>query len=240
MVIGKKPNWLCNLGLHKWRDYGEKVVVTWKEPGRLGYMHAGRLGFTTHGREVLTHRECLRCGIKVKRKLVHNSDGTLSCIGWDPLLDSEYEKLPKPQITLLTSLTQRIFIDLPKYFIHGLIYAILGPLIFVGWIGLPFVSPNIGSALVYIIGLGFFFLFVGVLNYFLTSFLWFSVKLSLLKVFFHGLALSIVLFFVNVIFNLIPNLIFPNLLTSVITFILGAIFGGMVGKAIAGFRKKEE
>jgi len=232
MVIGQKPNWLCNLGLHKWRNYGESVVITWKEPGSLG--------FTTYGREVFTQRECLRCGIKVKRKLVHNSDGTLSCIGWDPLLDPEYEKLPEPQITLLTSLTQRIFIDLPKYFIHGLIYAILGPLIFVGWIGLPFVSPNIGSALVYIIGLGFFFLFVGVLNYFLTSFLWFSVKLSLLKVFFHGLALSIVLFFVNVIFNLIPNLIFPNLLTSVITFILGAIFGGMVGKAIAGFRKKEE
>jgi hypothetical protein len=40
---------------------------------------------------VFTKKKCLRCGIKMKRRFVGNPNGTSSCIGWEPLLDSEYE-----------------------------------------------------------------------------------------------------------------------------------------------------
>jgi hypothetical protein len=87
--------------LHKWRYYGEKVVVTWKEPEYVkgGYGESGdwlpmrtrELPKPIHcQKEVFTKRKCLRCGIGVKRKLVRNSDGTLSSFGWEPI--SKYEE----------------------------------------------------------------------------------------------------------------------------------------------------
>ena len=84
MVKRQNPNWLCKLGLHKWRNYGESVVITWKEP------EIGRM--SNHSKKVFTKRKCLRCGIGMKRRLVNNPDGTSSCIGWEPLSESEYEK----------------------------------------------------------------------------------------------------------------------------------------------------
>jgi len=87
MVKKQNPNWLCKLGLHKWRNYGDSVVITWKEPGAIV-----PTSYTTQSKEVLTKRKCLRCGVRMKRRLVHNLDGTLSCIGWDILSEGEYEK----------------------------------------------------------------------------------------------------------------------------------------------------
>jgi hypothetical protein len=37
-----------------------------------------------HSKLVYEGRECKRCGMKLRRKLVTNSDGTLSSIGWEP------------------------------------------------------------------------------------------------------------------------------------------------------------
>jgi len=92
MVIGKKLNWLCRLGLHKWRNYGESVVVTWKEHIHDSRHRITRTGIRsrsrTESKQVFTNRECLRCGIRMKRRLVRNSDGTLSSFGWEPI--SEY------------------------------------------------------------------------------------------------------------------------------------------------------
>ena len=59
---------LCRLGLHKWRYYGEKVLIVWKE---LGFI----LGTRKEMRKmVYCKRECLRCGIKEKRKFSENID----------------------------------------------------------------------------------------------------------------------------------------------------------------------
>jgi len=87
MIKRQNPNWLCKLRLHKWRKYGDSVVITWKEPGVIFPK-----SFTTQSREVFTKRKCLRCGVRIKRRLVNNPDGTLSCIGWETLSESEYEK----------------------------------------------------------------------------------------------------------------------------------------------------
>ena len=87
MTKVQNPNWLCKLRLHKWRNYGESVVITWKEPGVIFPK-----SYTTQSREVLTRRKCLRCGVRIKRRLVNNPDGTLSCVGWESLSDFEYEE----------------------------------------------------------------------------------------------------------------------------------------------------
>lgn len=94
MVKRRASNWLCKLGLHKWRNYGESVMVTWREPTskrvRPSTTTDPNSRFRTQSREVLTKRKCLRCGIGMKRRLVKNADGTLSCVGWDQLSESEY------------------------------------------------------------------------------------------------------------------------------------------------------
>jgi len=87
MVRGQNPNWLCKLRLHKWRNYGESVVISWKEPGIIV-----PTSYRTETKQVFTKRKCLRCGLRVKRRLVNNPDGTLACIGWENLSESEYEK----------------------------------------------------------------------------------------------------------------------------------------------------
>ena len=68
---------LCRLGVHKWKNYGEIVKISWKEPG---FVPA-----TTEKIEKLVHSErmCLRCGIKEKRIYAENRDGSQAAIGWD-------------------------------------------------------------------------------------------------------------------------------------------------------------
>ncbi len=95
MVTSGAPNWLCKLGLHKWEDFGESVVVTRREPMSHVWIarHAptwahrkwrrwGGIPKKFLGKKVRTKRKCLRCGINMKRILVKNPDGTLSSVGW--------------------------------------------------------------------------------------------------------------------------------------------------------------
>jgi hypothetical protein len=84
---------LCRLGFHKWQDYGKKVEVFWQEPTfwKAGVKHswgttAGsqQCNIQTHSKMVYEGRECKRCGMRLRRKFVTNSDGTLACVGWEP------------------------------------------------------------------------------------------------------------------------------------------------------------
>jgi hypothetical protein len=68
---------LCRLGMHKWQNYGKEVQIFWQEPGLI-------YGLTTKSKVVLERRKCLRCGIKLRRKLTENRDGTLASVGWLP------------------------------------------------------------------------------------------------------------------------------------------------------------
>lgn len=71
------PPLLCRLGLHKWKNHGEKVLIVWKEPG---FIPGTKVEKRKH---VLSERECLRCGIKEKRKFSENLDGTQAAAGWE-------------------------------------------------------------------------------------------------------------------------------------------------------------
>jgi hypothetical protein len=71
---------LCGLGFRKWQNYGNKIEVFWEEPPRgIGLRARERRSETVYERCA-----CKRCGVKLRRKLVTNSDGTLSCVGWEP------------------------------------------------------------------------------------------------------------------------------------------------------------
>ncbi len=90
---------LCRLGFHKWQNYGNQVVVSCKEPvvtgGAMTFPYAKQPPRTdglpvrkeaqeVHSKVMYEGQQCKRCGIKLMRKFVKNSDGTLSCVGWEP------------------------------------------------------------------------------------------------------------------------------------------------------------
>ena len=102
---------LCRLGFHKWQDYGNKIIVSRKEPNEFrgrtyvanerGSYSMGSVpsppppppsgelqgAFVAYSERVYEKTKCTRCGMMLKRKLQKNSDGTLSSIGWE--LDTE-------------------------------------------------------------------------------------------------------------------------------------------------------
>jgi hypothetical protein len=75
---------LCRLGFHKWRDYGNEIEIFWREPTYSKTWAPLSERYGAHHKVVYEKRECKRCGIKLRRKLVTNSDGTLSSVGWEP------------------------------------------------------------------------------------------------------------------------------------------------------------
>jgi hypothetical protein len=67
---------LCRLGLHRWKHYGERKLIIWKEPGLF------QITMAEKRKRVFSKRECSWCGIKEERKLIDNLDGTFSAVGW--------------------------------------------------------------------------------------------------------------------------------------------------------------
>ena len=88
MVASLGEPFLCRLGFHKWQDCGKQLEVFWREPkgfaGAAKYSGRYYRGDEMHSRIVYEKCLCKRCGAKVRRRFVTNSDGTMSCIGWEP------------------------------------------------------------------------------------------------------------------------------------------------------------
>jgi hypothetical protein len=83
MRIQLKKPLLCRLGFHKWRNYGEEVEVFYSEERSHGAREMPLRTRPIHGEAVYEKRKCKRCGMKLRRTLVTNPDGTLSCVGWE-------------------------------------------------------------------------------------------------------------------------------------------------------------
>ncbi|MCW3980871.1 MAG: hypothetical protein NWF11_05295 [Candidatus Bathyarchaeota archaeon] len=77
------PALLCKIGIHKWRDHGDRVIVAWKEPGLLFGLKATRM------KRVYCDRECVRCNIRETRKFYENIDGTLAPAGWKRVTEDD-------------------------------------------------------------------------------------------------------------------------------------------------------
>jgi hypothetical protein len=65
------------MGLHKWRNFGDRVMISWTESGLIP---GTKKDIRKH---VFTERECLRCGIKERRLFDENIDGTKAAAGWE-------------------------------------------------------------------------------------------------------------------------------------------------------------
>ncbi len=69
--------------MHKWRNYGDEVPIVWAESGLIpGTKKEIR-------KHVLCERECLRCGIKEKRKFIESIEGTQSAGGWERITEGK-------------------------------------------------------------------------------------------------------------------------------------------------------
>ena len=80
---------LCSLGFHKWQNTGNAVEVFWQEPAHIKadtVRPSGVLQAWTekHHEVVYEGKQCKRCGMRLRRKFSTDSDGTLSCAGWEP------------------------------------------------------------------------------------------------------------------------------------------------------------
>lgn len=129
--------------------------------------------------------------------------------------------------------------DLAKYFIHGIAFSILFLILGIAWTFAFAFLVIIGFVIGLIIGLGLLFLMVGYLNSVITMNLWFEVKTSFWDLFFHGLALFVILFVINGIFVTVPFLFFPGIATTLTTLVIVAFLDGFVAKKIAGLWKQE-
>lgn len=87
-----KPGFLCRLGLHKWKGYGDYVLITWSEP------QSGSTQAVSKSTAVYAKSKCLRCGVRKKRILADNPDGTKSSMGWAPLSEEEYNQDIKEEL----------------------------------------------------------------------------------------------------------------------------------------------
>lgn len=74
----------CRLGLHKWQDYGEVVLIEWKEPGFVPSTKE------TIRKYVHSQRKCSQCGLAEKRIFADNRDGTKAAIGWERIADDAH------------------------------------------------------------------------------------------------------------------------------------------------------
>jgi len=69
------PALLCRLGFHKWKNYGERVMVVWREPGFLPGTKVNKKKY------VFSKRSCLRCGVTEEKQFSETIDGQLEITG---------------------------------------------------------------------------------------------------------------------------------------------------------------
>ena len=79
---------LCSLGFHKWQNIGNPVKVFWQEPPSVNAATLRPRGVQQvwtekHHGVVYEGKQCKRCGMRLMRKFVTNSDGTVSSVGWE-------------------------------------------------------------------------------------------------------------------------------------------------------------
>jgi hypothetical protein len=79
---GRLP--LCRWGYHDWRDYGDRVVVRWREQRVLeDPSHPHPVDKSRKEDTVVSGRRCQYCGVHQQRKFIENEDGELEVAGWE-------------------------------------------------------------------------------------------------------------------------------------------------------------
>ena len=118
----------------------------------------------------------------------------------------------------------------PRYFVHGIVFAVLFLLLEIFWIVSIVFLVMIGSFIGLIIGFAILFPIVGGINTVVSKLVWgFYMKSSLGDIFLHGFVLFIVLLIVDLVL-LIPVMAYPgNLPITVVRFIVACFLYGLIG-----------
>jgi len=75
----------CRWNYHDWRLYGDRVFVRWNERRIEESFHTPRLVGRQRQDVVHSRRQCLRCGLRQKRKLTQNEDDAWEVYGWEDI-----------------------------------------------------------------------------------------------------------------------------------------------------------
>lgn len=126
---------------------------------------------------------------------------------------------------------------LGRFFLHGILFSLLFMILVVAWIFMIVLLVNLGAIIGLIIGFGFLFLIIGYVNTILGAQIW---KIEprthgISNIFFHGLALFILLAIINLLISFLPNYFIPGIGTQTITFIISAFINGYIGKETASW-----
>lgn len=128
---------------------------------------------------------------------------------------------------------------LAKYFVHGILFSILGLILGFVWAAVFIVLILFGSIIGLIIGFVLFFLLMGWLNSIITDIVWhIEIKTNWTSVFVHGLVLSILFLLVHVP-SLILNLAFPSIVIVISLLIVYAFVDGFIARHVAGMWQQE-
>jgi len=104
------------------------------------------------------------------------------------------------------------------------------------WVVALVLLVGLGAIIGLVIGIGLLFLIVGFVNAVLGARLWnIEAETGFWSIFFHGLALFLILLIVSLLTSTLPNLAFPGTATRVVTFIITGFLDGVIGKNVASW-----
>jgi len=127
-----------------------------------------------------------------------------------------------------------------KYFLHGILFSVLGFVLFFVWVGVTLLLVMVGFIIGLLVGLGLLFLMIGFVNGLLGDYLWnIETEEGIGQMLIHGVVLSIILFLVSLVTFYLPAFIFPGVVTQIASFIISAPIDGAVGKAVASWFGRE-
>jgi hypothetical protein len=129
---------------------------------------------------------------------------------------------------------------LAKYFVHGILFSILGLVFVFVWAWVFVVLVLFGSFLGLLIGFLVLFLMMGWLNSVITGFVWhIPIKTNWTTVLIHGFVLSIVFVIVHIP-SLFLSLGFPSAVMVILLLIVYAFVDGFIARRIAGIWQRKE
>ena len=129
---------------------------------------------------------------------------------------------------------------LVKYFVHGVLFSVIGIVLSFVWLAILIVLVVLGSFIGLLIGFVVLFFFIGGLNSMLTGFIWHvSIRTDWKTILLHGFVLSIAFIVVHIP-SLVINLAVPSIVTVVVLFIIYAFVDGFVARYIAGMWQEIE
>jgi ribosomal protein L37AE/L43A len=173
---------------------------------------------------VLEPKNCPKCGQPMEYHKTDEGESFWTCQKCD--LSIEISTMATPMMPLWEKIA--------RFFVHGIAFSALLFVLEFLWVFSSLFLVMIGSFLGLIIGILLLFLIVGAVNSVVSRFIWgFSMKDSTVSIFFHGLALSIILLGIEVVLLLPTLVVVGDPIVTAVRFIASCFLFGLIGKKIA-------